>query len=107
MRFHLDEHVSPAIADGLRRLGVDVTTTRDADLISASDERHLEFALKEARVIFTNDSGFVSFASANSDHAGIAYCDRDTRSIGEIIRYLCLMHDCMEPDEMRGKVEFI
>ena len=107
MRFHLDEHVSPAVADGLRRLGINVTTTRDADLTSAADERHLEFARKEGRVIFTNDSDFVSIASANFDHAGIAYCDRDTRSIGEIIRYLCLMNDCMEPDEMRGKVEFI
>jgi predicted nuclease of predicted toxin-antitoxin system len=107
MRFHLDEHVSPAVADGLRRLGVDVTTTQDADLLSAPDERQLEFARNEGRVIFTNDSDFVSFASANFDHPGIAYCDRGARSIGEIIRYLCLMHDCMEPDEMRGKVAFI
>lgn len=107
MRFHLDEHVSPAIAEGLRRLGMDVTTTGDANLLGAADDRHLDFAKREGRVIFTNDSDFISFASANFEHPGVAYCDRDTKSIGEIIRHLCLMHDCMEPDEMRGRVEFI
>lgn len=107
MRFHLDEHVSPAVASGLRRLGIDVTTTQDAGLLSAPDEKHLEFARKEGRIIFTNDSDFVSFASGNADHPGVPYCDRGARPIGEIIRYLCLMHDCMEADEMQGKVEFV
>jgi len=31
IRFHLDEHVAHAVADGLRRLGIDVTTTTDRD----------------------------------------------------------------------------
>ena len=33
IRFHLDEHVAHAIAEGLRRRGVDVTTTTDAGLL--------------------------------------------------------------------------
>jgi hypothetical protein len=37
IRFHLDEHADPAIAEGLRRHGGDVTTTRDAGLIHAPD----------------------------------------------------------------------
>ena len=32
MRFHLDEHVPHAIAEGLRRRGIDVTTTVEAGL---------------------------------------------------------------------------
>lgn len=43
IRFHLDENVDAAIADGLRRRGIDVTTTAQADLLSASDEEHVEF----------------------------------------------------------------
>lgn len=27
IRFHLDEHIDPAVAAALRRVGVDVTTT--------------------------------------------------------------------------------
>ena len=31
IRFHLDEHVPTAVALGLRRRGIDVTTPADAD----------------------------------------------------------------------------
>jgi hypothetical protein len=47
MRFHLDEHVAHAIAAGLRRRGIDVTTTTDAALLSAPDEDHIAFAKRE------------------------------------------------------------
>jgi predicted nuclease of predicted toxin-antitoxin system len=59
MRFHLDEHVAHAIAAGLRRRGIDVTTTVDAGLLSAPDEEHLAFAKRDARVIVTQDSDFL------------------------------------------------
>ena len=107
MRFHLDEHIDPAIAHGLRRRGIDVTTTNDANLLNAPDDAHLEFACREERVIFTNDSDFLRFASAGADHPGIAYCARNARSIGHIVRYLCLINDCLEADEMRGRVEYV
>ena len=55
IKFHLDENVSNAIADGLRRRGIDVTTTAEVNLISASDEEQIKFALAEERVIFTQD----------------------------------------------------
>jgi hypothetical protein len=42
-----------------------------------------------------------------STHNGIAYCAPESRSIGEIVRYLCLMHDCMTDEEMRGRIEFL
>jgi hypothetical protein len=38
IRFHLDENAHRAIADGLRRRGVDITTTPEAGLLNASDE---------------------------------------------------------------------
>jgi predicted nuclease of predicted toxin-antitoxin system len=107
MRFHLDEHIDPAIASGLRLRGIDVTTTVDANLLSAPDEQHVEFALREDRVIFTNDADFLRLDAAAIDHPGIAFCARGTRTIGYIIRRLCLMHDCLESDEMRGRVEYL
>ena len=36
MRFHLDEHVDPAIAHGLRLRGIDVTTTERCEAITNS-----------------------------------------------------------------------
>lgn len=37
IRFHLDENVSTAVAEGLRRRGIDVTTTPEQALIGISD----------------------------------------------------------------------
>ncbi len=36
IRFHLDESASNAIAEGLRRRGIDVTTTPEQDMIRHS-----------------------------------------------------------------------
>lgn len=47
VRYHLDEHIDPAVAAGLTGRGIDVTTSSDADLLSADDEEHLRFAFAE------------------------------------------------------------
>ena len=107
MRFHLDEHVDHAIAHALRLRGIDVTTSVDADLLGASDEAHLEFARDSERVIYTQDSDFVKLHRAGVMHAGIVYSSPGLRSIGEVVRRLCLMNDCLEPEEMTGQLEFL
>ena len=58
IRFHLDEHVDPVIADGLRRRHIDLTTAVDTGLLGARDESHLAFANSEQRIIVTSDSDF-------------------------------------------------
>ena len=58
IRFHLDENVNPVIAIALRRYGVDVTTTVEANLRTSSDEEQLTYARRENRVIVTHDDGF-------------------------------------------------
>lgn len=55
IKFHLDENVNNAIADGLRRRGIDVTISVQVNLISASDYEQLTFAHSQGRVIFTQD----------------------------------------------------
>ncbi|WP_302884955.1 hypothetical protein [Kovacikia minuta] len=37
IRFHLDENIDPAIALALRRAGIDVTTSQEANLLAESD----------------------------------------------------------------------
>jgi predicted nuclease of predicted toxin-antitoxin system len=107
MQFHLDEHVAHAVAAGLRRRGIDVTTTADAGLISRPDEMHLEFARRERRVIVTQDSDFLRFAANAVDHFGVVYYPHDARSIGDVIRHLTLMHDVLADDEMVGRLEYL
>lgn len=107
LRFHLDEHVEHAVAHALRRRGIDATTTTEAGLLGADDSAHLEFALREGRVIVTNDADFLAFAANSDQHAGIAYSACGSRTIGDVVRYLCLMNDCLEQGEMVGTVEFL
>lgn len=107
IRFHLDENVNGAIADGLRRRGVDVTTTPEEGLIGADDEEQLAFAFSQSRVIFTQDDDFLRLHQAGTEHAGITYCKQSSRAIGDILRFLILIWECLEPEEMRDRVEFL
>ena len=58
IRFHLDENVDPNIAFALRRSGIDVTTSQEADLLAKSDTVQLDFAFKESRRLITHDDDF-------------------------------------------------
>jgi predicted nuclease of predicted toxin-antitoxin system len=81
-KFHLDEHVSPAIAAGLRRRGIDVTTTREVGLQDLPEQHHIAFALPAGRVIVTHDDDYLLLHAQGVRHAGIAYCHQHARSIG-------------------------
>lgn len=107
IKFHLDENVANAIAQVLKRRGIDVTTTPEKSLIGVSDEVQLEFAKSQNRVIFTQDTDFLRMDRANSNHYGIVYSYQGNKSIGEIIKGLILIWELLEPSEMVGKVEFI
>ncbi len=107
IRFHLDEHVNPAIADGLRRRGIDVTTTIDAGLRGADDNDHITFGRAQKRVIFTNDPDFLRLHDQGVEHSGLTYCHQQSRSVGEIIRAMELIWEVLDLEEMRNHVEFI
>ena len=106
IRFHLDEHVDPAIATALRRAGIDVTTTTEAGLRTKDDEGHLRFARAEGRVIVTRDQDFLRLASGTPDHTGIVFYTAN-QSIREIIEGLILIYEVMLPGEMAGSVEYL
>jgi hypothetical protein len=107
IRLHLDEHCPTALAEGLRRRGIDVTTTPEAGLLKATDEEQMAFALREGRLVFTQDEDFLKLHAAGATHTGIAYCHQESRSWGEIIRGLTLLWDVYEPGEMRNRVEWL
>jgi hypothetical protein len=75
--------------------------------MSASDEAQAAYSLAHARVLVTHDRDFLRLQAAGVPHAGIAYCDKDTKSIGELIQGLVLIWEVLEPDELRNRVEFL
>jgi predicted nuclease of predicted toxin-antitoxin system len=107
IRFHLDEHISAAVAAGLRRRNIDVTTCADAGLVGATDMAHIEFAAASGRVLVTQDDDFLRLHLQGVAHAGIAYCQQQSVSIGEMLRRVVLIHDLLSPEEMAGRVEYL
>ena len=107
IRFHLDENVPSAVAEGLRRRGFDVTTTSQVGMLGASDEEQLEFAASESRVFVSCDANFLRLHDRGMPHAGIAYSPKGQRTIGELIHGLIMIAECLPPDEMRNHVEYL
>lgn len=107
IRFHLDENVSSAIAIPLRHSTIDVSTTREAGLIGASDLEQYAYIQQESRIIVTHDDDFLRIASIRDDLPGIVYCRKDARSMGEIVEQLILIYEILSPNEMKGQVQFL
>ncbi len=107
LRFHLDEHIDPAIADGLRRRGIDATTAEGAGLRGSPDEEQIAFALTQYRVIVTQDQDFLRIHNEGVTHAGIAFSQHGLRSLGQLLRSLILLNDCLVPEDMMNHVEFL
>ena len=107
VRFHLDENINLVIASGLRQRGIDVTTTKDAGLLGASDLEQLAYARREGRAIFTQDADFLVIASRTGEHAGIVFARKGTRSNRQIIEALELIHNVLTPEDMLGHVEYV
>jgi len=89
------------------RRGIDATTTPEAGLLSATDEEQVLYASAQGRTLFTQDRDFLRLHAAGMPHSGIAYCGKDTKSIGEMIQALVLIWEVLEPNEMRNRVEFL
>ncbi|MEE9293431.1 MAG: DUF5615 family PIN-like protein [Phycisphaerae bacterium] len=107
VRFHLDESVDHAVAEGLRRRGIDVTTATDGGLLGAADESHLEFARSQRRVVFTHDVDFLRLHQRGAPHAGIAYCHQGRHALGGMVLTLAALRRRSSADEMIGRVEFL
>lgn len=76
MKLLLDENLSPKVAEWLRTDGVDAIHLRDRGLLHLSDQRVLDRAFEEDRILVTaNVADFVKLAQARELHAGIVLID--------------------------------
>ena len=107
VRYYLDEQMPRPVARELRRHGIDVETTVEAGLMSASDEVQLAYAITHGRVVVTEDDDFSRLHRRGIAHARIAYFPGGRRSIGEIIEMLRLIHASYSAEEMVGRLEWL
>ncbi len=102
----MDEHVPRAVTEGLRRRGVDVLTVREAGMLEAVDVQHLAYAMREGRVVVTQDAAFLRLHTSGHVHGGIVYASQRT-PIGAFVRGLMLIHDALTAEDMASHVEFL
>jgi predicted nuclease of predicted toxin-antitoxin system len=95
-----------AVAEGLRRRGVDVTTSTDVGLIGVSDEDQLAYGHSEGRTVVTRDADLLRLDSQGVAHAGIVFWT-ERRSIGQLISTLDLLGLEYTDDEILGRVVFL
>ena len=107
LRFYLDENVDHAIARGLRTRNIDVLTTTEAGTRGLSDNEHVDFSLKEQRVIITCDEDFLILSRQGVEHTGIVYYKQQTRTIKQVLQALFLLHTELSQDDMMNRVEFL
>jgi len=102
VRFLLDEHLSPAVADGLAAAGVDAVALRAwrrAQYLEAADDVLLA-AAEDGRVLVTYDQRTIPlllrlWGELGRPHAGVVFVDHPTirpNDIGGLIRALAELH---------------
>ncbi len=106
LRYHLDEHLPSEIAHGLRRRQIECSTTNEAGLIAASDDKQLDYAIQEQRVLVTHDRDFVRMNTRRPDHFGIVLLTGD-RHFGAVIRDLETLAGTGATNDMRGVLMYL
>ena len=99
--------MDPAVAEGLRRRGIDVTTTVEAGLTGAGDEEQLAYSTANGRVFVTRDRHILVLHSQNAAHAGMAYWHPKRRGVGRLVLDLTLLWRAVTAEEVRGRVEYL
>jgi len=104
IKLYLDEDtISRALIKGLRSRNVDILTAKDANLIRASDQVHLEYATSLKRTVFIfNARDFVvlhtEYLSTGRHHAGIIVSEQ--AQVGVIVRRLLKLLNARSAAEM-------
>jgi hypothetical protein len=107
IRCHLDEHMATAIAIGLRRRGIDVSTTSEAGLLGFSDAEQIAFATGEQCVFVTRERGIAAEVPAGFSHTGIAIARSGRRHIGPTVLALAHLHRTTQSEQMVDRIEYL
>jgi predicted nuclease of predicted toxin-antitoxin system len=107
IKFHFDEHMDKATANGLRRRGIDVTTTFDVGLLEASDPDQIEFATREGRVLVTCDRKIGVYVQGQSKHSGIVILRPGRNMIGPNVNLLSQLCRDSSAEEMVDEIRYL
>jgi hypothetical protein len=106
----LDVHVPIAVAESLRRRGIDVMTAQDAGFALLNDEALLQQAADQARVLVTQDADFLEIVSRwnreGRECCGVVFA-RQGIAVGVFLESLELCLYGLSEEELRNQVVFV
>jgi predicted nuclease of predicted toxin-antitoxin system len=107
LRYYLDEHLPPVIAEQLRARGIDALAAAEAGKAAraVTDEKQLAFAAADERTLVTSDRDFVALSATFAPHAGIVLLQNQL-GIGQTVTFLELFAGVTAPEEMRDQIRF-
>jgi len=108
---YVDEHVALAVIRALRRAGHDPVRFRDYFPEGTSDDLHFERAIKEGRVLMTQDTDFLGLSAKvlaeGKHHPGIVYWPQGLYRLGQVIRRAKQYLESTTPETRRDMVKFL
>ncbi len=109
-KFYLNEHLSPRLANQLRKHGFDVLSSQEAELLSADDDEQLAFAVSEQRAIVTFNFGdFVvrheKYMASNREHWGIILSTEEP--IGVLLHRLLRLLNAVPAQELKNQIRWL
>lgn len=110
-KLHLNENLSPRLANELRKYGFDVVATQEVeDMLSAPDDIQLAHAASEQRAILTFNIGDFAvlheqYMAEGKEHWGIILSTREP--IGELLRRILRMLNTVSADELKNQIRWL
>lgn len=107
----MNHNVPAAITDGLRLRGADVLTAYEDGSHLLDDPELLARASELGRVLLTMDRDLLAVAGdyqrAGKGFPGVIYAHPLRVSIGSCVRDLELLTSASDPEDLRGRVEYL
>lgn len=113
IRFVADEDLNGRICRGLfrRKADLDLVRVQDVGLSGASDEKLLEWAEDNGRIVLSHDRRTMPRHAANRLATGLTFPGLlivdDLAAIGTCIEDLLLIAECSEMDEWQNRVFYV
>ena len=111
LRAYADEHVHAAIVQALRARGMDVVTVQDRGREGTDDAELLTQALRDERVMLTNDTDFLALAARcgrrGESFAPVFFWPQKRRRVGEVVRRIIRLANSQEYTAAASRVHFL
>ena len=109
-KLHLNEHISWRIAEQLRKLGFDVTSTLELGMVDEDDDVQLAFAVSQQRaVVSINHKHFAplhdQYAAEGKEHWGIILSTEE--AVPVLRRRLLRLLNTVSADELKNQMRWL